>query len=136
VIASLSRINLHLAGERDLRRWHADTISISEEEHTCILTSRALDWLHPLAGTHACPHTLQEADATTSGITSVVLSHHRLDCLGCFIGMVERNRADVVVENVGLNNAVKEGSADETKLAIDGCSCTTSVVPCCWCVVR
>lgn len=58
-----------------------------------------------------------------------MLAHDRLDGFGGLVGMVEGDGADVVVENVGLNNAVEEGAADETKFAVNGCSGTTNVVP-------
>ena len=50
--------------------------------------------------------------------------------------MIEWNRADIVMENVGLNNTMQELAADETKFAIDSGCCTTGIVPAGWGVVR
>ena len=64
-----------------------------------------------------------------------MLSHDWLDRLGCLIGVVEGDRANVVVKNMGLDDAMKEGPADETKFAIDCRSGTASVGPRRWRVV-
>lgn len=58
-----------------------------------------------------------------------MLAHDWLDSLGCLISVVERNGADVVVKNVGLDDTVEKSSSDETKFTIDGCCGTTDVVP-------
>jgi hypothetical protein len=65
-----------------------------------------------------------------------MLSHDRLDSLGCFISMVEGDRANIVVENMSLNDAVEECTPNKPKFAIDRCSGTTSVGPCGRCVMR
>jgi hypothetical protein len=65
-----------------------------------------------------------------------MLPHNWLDCLGCFVSMVEGDCADVVVENMSLNDAVEERATNEPKFAIDRCSGTTSVRPCGRCVMR
>ena len=43
--------------------------------------------------------------------------------------MVEGDGGYVVVEDVGLDDAVKESAADEAKLAVDGCSGAAGVGP-------
>lgn len=43
--------------------------------------------------------------------------------------MVEGDGADVVVQDVGLNDAVEEVAADETELAVNGRGGTTSEGP-------
>lgn len=58
-----------------------------------------------------------------------MLAHNRLDGLRGLIGIVEGNGADIVVEDVGLNNAVEEVSANEAHLAINGGSGATDKVP-------
>ena len=58
-----------------------------------------------------------------------MLTHDRLDGLGGLIGVVERNGADVVVENVSLDDAVKKGAANESKFTVDSCCGATDVVP-------
>jgi hypothetical protein len=50
--------------------------------------------------------------------------------------MVEWNCADIVMENVGLNNTMQELAADEAKFAINSGRCTTGIVPAGWGVVR
>ena len=50
--------------------------------------------------------------------------------------MVEWDGADVVVEDVSLDDTVQEIAADETEFAVNGCSCTTGVVPAGRSVVR
>lgn len=117
-------------------RWESNTIAVPEEQDPSFFTFGTLIRLDPLADTHACPHTLQEAETATSGIAAVMLSHDGLDRFSCLIGVVKGNRADIVVKNMGLNDAVKKGSTDETKLSIDCCSGTTSVGPSSWCIVR
>jgi len=58
-----------------------------------------------------------------------MLAHDWLDGLGCFVGVVEGDGADVVVEDVGLDDTVEESAADETEFTIDGCGGSTYVVP-------
>jgi hypothetical protein len=50
--------------------------------------------------------------------------------------MVEWNRANIVVKNVGLNDAVEEGTTNKPKLTINCRSGTTSISPSRWSVVR
>jgi len=56
-------------------------------------------------------------------------THHFLDSLGGFIGVVEWDGADVVVKNVRLDNTVEELATNEAEFTIDGCGCATDVVP-------
>jgi hypothetical protein len=65
-----------------------------------------------------------------------VLAHDRLDGLGGLIGMVEGDGTDVVVQNVRLDDTVKQMATDEAKLAIDGSSSATDKVPLLWGVMR
>ena len=43
--------------------------------------------------------------------------------------MVEGDGADVVVQNVRLDDAVEEVSSDEAKFAVDGGGCAADKVP-------
>lgn len=43
--------------------------------------------------------------------------------------MVEGNGGDIVVEDVGFDDAVKELATDETEFTVDGSRGTTSKVP-------
>lgn len=56
-------------------------------------------------------------------------AHDGLDRLGRFVGVVEWDGRDVVVEDVGFDDAVHQGAADESEFAIDGCGGATSEVP-------
>jgi len=58
-----------------------------------------------------------------------VAAHDGLDGLGGLVGVVEGDLADVVVQDVGLDDAVEEVAADEAELAIDGGSAAADVVP-------
>jgi hypothetical protein len=65
-----------------------------------------------------------------------VAAHDWLDGLSGLISVVERDRADVVVKNVGFDDAVEESAADEAKFSVNGCSGTTNIVPASGGVVR
>lgn len=62
-------------------------------------------------------------------------AHDLLDGLAGLVGMVERNHADIVMQDVGLDDAVEELTSDEAKFTVDGCGRTTSVGPGSGCVV-
>lgn len=94
-----------------------------------VLALGTLIRLDPLAHSRALVHGLDEANWTALNITAVVLTHDWLDGLGGFVGMVERDRGDVVVEDVGLDDAVEEVTADEAKLTVDGRGRATGEVP-------
>lgn len=65
-----------------------------------------------------------------------MLAHDWLDGLGCLVSVVEGNGRDVVVQDVGLNNAVEESAANEAELTVDSRSSSTDVVPAGSSVVR
>lgn len=56
-------------------------------------------------------------------------THDWLDGLSSFIGVVEGDSANVVVENVSFDDTVEESMANETELAVNGCRGATNVVP-------
>lgn len=56
-------------------------------------------------------------------------AHDALDGLGGLIGVVEGDVADIVVQNVGLNDTVEDVTADETEVTIDGGGGSTGEVP-------
>lgn len=62
-------------------------------------------------------------------LRAVVLAHNLLDGLARFVGVVERDSADVVVQNMCLNDTVEELAANEAKFAVNGGSSTASEVP-------
>ena len=58
-----------------------------------------------------------------------MLAHNGTDRVGGLVGVVEGDAADVVVEDVGLDDAVEEVAADEAHLAVDGCCGAADKVP-------
>jgi hypothetical protein len=60
-----------------------------------------------LAPAGRSPQALQEAEGTAFGVGAVVAAHDGLDGLGGFVGVVEGDGADVVVEDVGFDDTVE-----------------------------
>lgn len=58
-----------------------------------------------------------------------MLAHDGLDGLGGLIRVVEGDAADIVVEDMSLDDAVEKVAADEAHLTINGSSGTTDEVP-------
>ena len=56
-------------------------------------------------------------------------THDRLDCLGSFVGMVERYRGDVVMKDMRLDNTVHQGATDEAEFTVNGGSGASGVAP-------
>ena len=75
------------------------------------------------------PEGLEETSPAGVGFGAVVLAHDGLDGLGGLVGVVEGDGADVVVQHVGLDDAVEEVAPDEAELAVDGCSGAADEVP-------
>lgn len=65
-----------------------------------------------------------------------MLAHDTLDGFRGLISVVEGNGGDVVVENMGLDDAMEESTSDEAKLAVNSSSSSTSVGPGLCVVVR
>lgn len=65
-----------------------------------------------------------------------MLTHDRLDGFAGLVGIVEWDGADVVVEDVRLDDAVEELAADEAEFAVDGCGGATCKSPSFRSVVR
>lgn len=120
----------------ELQWRNTKVIAVSEEKNTLALSDSSLRWLNPLAPSSAVPQALEEAERSTLNVRAVVLAHNWLDSLGSLISVVKWDGRDVVVKNVGLDNAVKEGTANETEFTIDRSSRTTNVVPALAGVVR
>lgn len=89
-----------------------------------------------MAPTSTVVQGLEESKRSSLDVGAVMLSHDWLDGFGGLIGVVEWDGADVVVEDVGLDDAVEEMTADESKFTIDGCGGSTDVVPALTRVVR
>jgi hypothetical protein len=60
-----------------------------------------------------------------------VTSHNWLNSLSGLIRVIERNRADVVVEHVSLDNAMEKLATDKSEFAINCRSGATNIVPRC-----
>jgi len=58
-----------------------------------------------------------------------VAAHDGLDGLAGLVGVVEGDRADIVVQDVGLDDTVQQRAPDEAKLAVDGCGGAPDVRP-------
>jgi hypothetical protein len=58
-----------------------------------------------------------------------VSAHDALDGLASLIGVVEGDVADIVVQNVGLDDTVEDVATDETEVTIDGGGGSTGEVP-------
>lgn len=48
-----------------------------------------------------------------------MLPHDWLDCLSGFVGMVEWNSADIMVQDVGFNDAVEQVSTNKAEFTIN-----------------
>lgn len=89
----------------------------------------ALGGLNPLAGASAGPEGLEETSPAGVGLAAVVRSHDLLDGLAGLIGVVEGDGADIVVKNMGFNDAMEDVATDEAKVTINGSSSSTGEVP-------
>lgn len=56
-------------------------------------------------------------------------THDLLDGLGSLVGVVEWDGRHIVMQDVGLDNAVQQLATDEAELAVDGRGRTADVVP-------
>jgi len=118
-----------LAGRGQLEGLDTKAVAVAEEQNALANLGGALTGLDPLAPPGALPHGLDEANRALPSVGTVVSAHDRLDGLGGLVGVVEGNGADVVVQDMGLDDAVEEVAADETELAIDGGSAATDIIP-------
>ena len=82
-------------------------VSVPIEHYTLTFASRALAWLYPLAPPATSPKTSDEAPRSIFNIAPVVFTHYRLDSFCCFIRMVEGDCANVVMQNVCLDDSVE-----------------------------
>ena len=75
--------------------------------------------LNPSAHPRTPPKTTQKAERATLGIGAIVLAHDWLDGFSSLVCMVEGNCADEMMQDMGLDDAMEEMSADESELAVD-----------------
>lgn len=109
---------------------------VAEEVDGLALADGALGRLDPLAPAGAVPEAAEETERAPLGVGTVVLAHDGLDGLGGLVGVVEGDGADVVVQDVGLDDAVQQLATDEAELAIDRGRGAAHVVPALRAVVR
>ena len=113
-----------------VRLWrHAQAIPIAVEQNTGVFACGAFHWLYPVTPAERFPHALEEAEGAVLGVTSIVTAHDLLDGLGGFVGIVKGDGADIMVENMSLDDAVHQMSANEAEFTVDGRRSTTSVRP-------
>ena len=62
-------------------------------------------------------------------LAAVVPAHDLLDRLAGLVGVVKGDGADIMVEDVGLDDSVQNVTADESKVTVDSSSGTASKVP-------
>lgn len=65
-----------------------------------------------------------------------MLAHDLLDPFSSLIGVVERNSADIVVQNMCFNDSMQQLTTDKPELTIDCCRSTSGIVPRVTSVVR
>ena len=116
-------------GGSHLHGRDTETVAVAEEENALALALGTLAGLDPVAPAGALPDGPDESPGATLSIGAVVLAHDLLDGLGGLVGVVEGDGGNVVVKDVGLDDAVEESAADEAELAVDGCSGTSGVGP-------
>ena len=129
-LPSLNLLSLHGHG------LGSEAIAVAEEQNTLASALGFGAGLNPLAPTGTLPECADEAPRTVLGVGAVVLAHDGLDGLGSLVGLVEGDAADVVVEDVSLNNAVEQVSADEAHLTVNGGCGAANKVPLVGGVVR
>lgn len=136
LICTHDHLGLALCRWAQLLGLNAQTIPVPEK-HNVLTGALGLGArFNPLAHTGTLVHGLNEADGAVSDVRPVVAAHDGLDSLGGFVGVVEWNSADIVVQDVCLNDTVEEVAADETELAVDGRSGTLDESPLLTSVVR
>ena len=118
----------HLLGS-DLGGRNTDPVGVAEEQNTLALTLSTLSGFNPLAGASGGPHGLEETSPAGVSLSAVVGTHDGLDGFAGLVGVVEGDRADVVVQNVGLNDTVEDVTTNEAKVTVDGGGGATSKVP-------
>lgn len=58
-----------------------------------------------------------------------MLAHHLLDGLGGLIGVVKGDGADIVMQDVGFDDAVEDAATDEAEFTVDCGGGTPGEVP-------
>lgn len=114
------RDNRGLSGLLSLSRGNADAVRVAEEENAFALALGTLGGLYPLARAGAAPESLEEACPAGVGLGAVVIAHDLLDGFAGLVGVIEWDAADIVVEDVSLDDSVEDVTTNETEVAVDG----------------
>jgi len=128
-------IGYHCANGNSLRRA-LDAVPVAEEHDTLVLALSSCVRLDPLTSPGVGVQTLDESERTPTSVAAVVAAHDRLDSLGSLASVVEGNGADVVVQDVRLDDVVEEVGTNRPEVAVDSRSGTTSEGPGVGSVVR
>lgn len=120
----------------NLHRWHPQTIVISPKLHMFTQPLGFSNWLDPLTPSGDLPHIHHETSWSRSNITVVVFTHDFLDCLRCFLGVVEGNRGNGMMKDVSLANFMEEIVPNPTEGPIHSCCSSTLIVPDFWVISR
>lgn len=118
-----------LLGSSNLGGGNTDAIDVAEEQNAFALALGAIGGLNPLAGAGRGPHGLEEASPASVGLGAVVLAHDGLNGLAGLVGVVEGDVADIVVQHVGLDDAVEDVTTNEAEVTVDGGSSAAGEVP-------
>lgn len=104
---------------------HSKLVTISIEQDVLAQSFRSLTSLNPLAPSRTIPKGFQETKWSIFGVGQVVLAHNGLNSFSGFIGMVERNRGYVVMEDMSLDYTVEKRSTYKSKFTVY-CRCGSS----------
>jgi hypothetical protein len=114
---------------RNASRLCAKTVSVAEKQNMLALSLGLCAGLNPLAHASTAVESSDEAKETTFDIRAVVLAHDGANGVGSLVGIIKGDRADVVVQDVSLDDAVEEVTANEAHLTVNGGSGATNIVP-------
>ena len=85
--------------------------------------------LNPLTPPRVCPQALEEPDGSTLAVGTIVGTHYVLDCFRGFLSVIEWDSRDVVVEDMGLNDAVEQRPSYKSEITIDRCGSSCGEIP-------
>lgn len=114
---------------RDLGRRNTNAVGVAVEEDPLALADGTVGGLNEVTDTGGGPHGLEETSPAGVSLSAVVIAHNGFDGIAGLIGVVEGDVADVVVQNVGLDDAVEDVTADEAEVAINSGSGAAGEVP-------
>lgn len=114
---------------RKLGRGHADTVRVTVEENRLAFSLGSHSGLNPLAYSGASPEGLEESGPARVCFRAVMQPHYLLNGLAGLVGVVEWDGADIVVQNVCLDNTVENVTANKSEVAVNSGSCSAGEIP-------